>query len=320
MAYPLVTALRDGLADLFSSVAVRRSWSFTSAGEHAVEVQGEFVNAEYFTLFGLRTTLGRTFTAAETAQRDSPAVVVLNHGFWMRQFGGDRSIVNRTIRLNDVPVTVIGVLNPGYSGTSVGVIPEVFLPLGLGDAMSPAAYRRAFSWDSPNLATYEMVARLKAGISRERAETGARLLYQRLLDAAVARGGELSDKGRDFLNRNPVRVEPAGTVGSGQSQVTRNLDVPLRLLMAMTVLVLVIAAGNVANLLLARGIIRARETAICFALGARRWDLLRPRLVECGALAAGAGAAGLLLAYLDRLAGALAARPRPRFDRRRHAP
>jgi predicted permease len=62
-------------------------------------------------------------------------------------------------------------------------------------------------------------------------------------------------------------------------------------------LILVIAAGNVANLLLARGIVRVRETAICFALGARRWDLLRPRLVECGALGAGAGAAGLLLAY-----------------------
>jgi predicted permease len=297
MDYPLVTALRDGLADLFSAVAVRRSWKFTSAGDTAVEVRGEFVNAEYFTLFGLRTILGRTFTAAETAQRDGPAVVVLNHGFWMRQFGGDRSIVNRTIRLNDVPVTVIGVLRSGYSGTSVGVIPEVFLPLALGDAMSPGAYRRTFSWDSPHFAVYEMVARLKAGVSRERAEIGARLFYQRLLDAAVTGGGEVSDKYRDFLNRFPVRVEPAGTVGSEQSQLTRYLDVPLRLLMAMTGLVLVIAAGNVANLLLARGIVRARETAICFALGARRWDLLRPRLVECGALAAGAGAAGLLLAY-----------------------
>jgi predicted permease len=297
MDYPLVTALRDGLADLFSTVAVRRSWTFTSTGDTATEVRGEFVSAEYFTLFGLRTIVGRTFTAAEAVQRDGPAIVVLNHGFWMRRFGGDRSIVNRTIRLNDVPVTVIGVLRPGYSGTSAGVIPEVFLPLALGDAMSPAVYRRTFSWDSPHFAVYGMVARLKAGVSRERAEIGARLLYQRLLDAAVAGGGEVSDKYRDFLNRFPVRVEPAGTVGSEQSQLTRYLDVPLRLLMAMTVLVLVIAAGNVANLLLARGIVRVRETAICFALGARRWDLLRPRLIECGALGAGAGAAGLLLAY-----------------------
>jgi putative ABC transport system permease protein len=191
---------------------------------------------------------------------------------------------------------VIGVLGPGYSGTSVGMIPEVFLPLGLGDAMSPA-YRRVFPWDAPNFAVYAMVARLKSGVSRERAEVAARLVYQRLLDTAVAGGGELSDKGRDFRNNYPVRVEPAGTVGSEQSQLTRYLDVPLSLLMAMAVLVLVIAAGNVANLLLARGIVRVRETAICFALGARRWDLLRPRLVECGALGAGAGAAGLLLAY-----------------------
>jgi putative ABC transport system permease protein len=296
MDYPTATALRDGLVDLFSVVAVRRSGTFTLAGDPAIEARGEFVSAEYFTLFGLRTIVGRTFTAAETPQRDGPAVVVLNHGFWMRQFGGNRSISNRTIRLNDVPVSVIGVLGPGYSGTSVGTIPEVFLPLGLGDAMSPA-YRRVFSWDAPNFAVYAMVGRLKSGVSRERAEVAARLVYQRLLDTAVAGGGELSDKGRDFRNSYPVRVEPAGTVGSEQSQLTRYLDVPLSLLMAMTVLVLVIAAGNVANLLLARDIVRVRETAICFALGARRWDLLRPRLVECGALGASAGAAGLLLAY-----------------------
>ena len=294
--YPTATALRDGLADLFSVVAVRRSGTFTLAGETAIEARGEFVSAEYFTLFGLRTIVGRTFTAAETSQRESPAVVVLNHGFWMRQFGGDRSIANRAIRLNDVPVTVIGVLGPGYSGTSVGMIPEVFLPLGLGDAMSPA-YRGVFPWDAPNFAVYSMVARLKSGVSRDRAEVAARLVYQRLLDTAVAGGGELSDKGRDFRMSYPVRVEPAGTVGSEQSQLTRYLDVPLSLLMAMAVVVLIIAAGNVANLLLARGIVRARETAICFALGARRWDLLRPRLIECGVLGTGAGAAGLLLAY-----------------------
>ena len=91
MDYPLATALRDGLADVFSAVAVRRDGRFTLAADTAIEVRGEFVNAGYFTVFGLRTVVGRTFTAAETAGRDGPAVVVLNHGFWMRQFGGDRS-------------------------------------------------------------------------------------------------------------------------------------------------------------------------------------------------------------------------------------
>ena len=296
MDYPLVTALRDGLTSVFSAVAVRRSSRLTLAADTAIEVAGEFVNAEYFTVFGLRAILGRTFTAAETAQPGGPAVVVLNHGFWLRQFGGDRSIVNRPIRLNNVPVTVIGVLAPGYSGTSVGSIPELFVPLGMGAQIVPFPNSR-LRWDSPNLSIYGMVARLKPGVSRERAEAAARLLYQRLLDEAVAGGGQVSEKYREFLNKFPVRVEPAGTVGSAQSRLTRYLDVPLRLLMAMTVFVLVVAAGNVANLLLARGIVRSHETAVCLALGARRWDLLRPRLVECFALAVAAGATGLLLAY-----------------------
>jgi len=297
MDYPLVTALRDGLADMFSAVAVRRGWRFTLAADTAIEVRGEFVNAEYFTVFGLRTIAGRTFTAAETAERDGPAVVVLNHGFWVRQFGGDRSIVNRTIRLNNVPVTVIGVLAPGYSGTSVGLTPELFLPLGIGDQVSALPKSMPLRWDSPHFSVYMMVARLKPGVDRAHAETAARLLYERLLGEALARGAQLEEKYRQFIQEHPVRLEPAGTVGSEQSGLTRYLDVPLRLLMAMTVLVLVVAAGNVANLLLARGIARSHETAVCLALGARRWDLLRPRLVECFGLAVAAGTTGLVLAY-----------------------
>lgn len=298
MDYPLAAALRDDLKNVFSAAAIRRGWRFTLAADTALEVRGEFVNADYFTVFGLRAIVGRTFTAAETAQRDGPAVAVLNHGFWMRQFGGDRTIVNRTIRLNNVPVTVIGVLAPGYSGTSVGSIPELFVPLGMGDQIATGPMRR-IPWDSPALALYGMVARLKPGVSRERAEAAVRLLYQRLFDEAVASGAPVdnSESVRKFRALFPVRVDPAGTIGSEQSGMTRYLDLPLRLLMAMTVFVLLIAAGNVANLLLARGVVRSHETAVCLALGARRWDLLRPRLVECFALAASAGAAGLLFAY-----------------------
>jgi predicted permease len=298
MNYSLVATLRSGLTDVFSAVAVRRPWRFTLAADTAVEVRGEFVNADYFAVFALRTIAGRTFSAAEATEQGGAPVVVLNNGFWMRQFGGDRSIVNRTIRLNNVPVTVIGVLAPGYSGTSVDAVPEMFLPLSMADAMSPAGFMRSFSWNSPGLFFYTMVARLKPGIDREKAEAATRLLYQRLFDEAVARGAYVGNKEyAHLLETHPVSVEPAGTIGSEQSGLTRYLDVPLRLLMAMTLFVLLVAAGNVANLLLARGVTRSHETAVCLALGARRWDLLRPRLVECMALAVAAGGAALLIAF-----------------------
>ena len=297
MDYPLVRALRDGLADVFSAVAVRRGWRFTLSADTAIEVRGELVNAGYFAVFGLRTIVGRAFTAAETEERDGPPVVVLNHGFWMRQFGGDQGIVGRTIRVNNIPVTVIGVLAPGYSGTSVGAVPELFVPLSMGDQIVSGPMRQ-LAWDSPNLSIYAMVARLRPGASRERAEAAARLLYERLFDQALASGAQVGDKAYSiFIKTHPVSVEPAGTIGSEESGLTRYLDLPLKLLMAMTAFVLVVAAGNVANLLLARGIVRSHETAVCLALGARRWDLLRPRLVECSALAVAAGATGVVFAY-----------------------
>jgi putative ABC transport system permease protein len=296
MDYPLATALTKGLSDMVGAVAIRRAWRFTLAGNTAVEVPGEFVNGDYFTVFGLRPIIGRTLTAAESTERGGAPAVVLNHGFWMRQFGGDRSVLNRTIRLNNVPVTVVGVLAPGYSGTTVGRVPELFLPLATADQLAPFRGSR-FAWDSPALAIYVVVARLKPEVTRGRAEAAGRLLYQRLLEEAVAGGARLSEKDREYYTTNPLRLDPAGSVGSEQTGMTRYLEVPLRLLLAMTVFVLVVAAGNVANLLLARGVVGAHETAVCFALGARRWDMLRPRLVESLALAAAAGSAALLFAY-----------------------
>ena len=100
---------------------------------------------------------------------------------------------------------------------------------------------------------------------------------------------------RYFRDHQPELV-PAGTVGSGGAGAAQKFETPLQLLFGMTVFVLLVAAGNVANLLAARGARRRQEVAVSFALGASRWDILRPRLVECLALGAISGAAGLLLA------------------------
>ena len=137
--------------------------------------------------------------------------------------------------------------------------------------------------------------RLRPGIERELAERELRVLYQQLLDEAT-RYVTLTPRDLQVYASNPPQLVPAGTVGSAQAGAPRSLEVPLRLLLGMTVFVLLVAAGNVANLLAARGALRRHEVAVSFALGASRWDVLRPRLVEWVLLSALSGAAGLLLA------------------------
>ena len=302
MAYPLFQALRGGLSNSFSAMAAYRLFQTTvSAEPSAIEARGESVTADYFRVLGLHTVLGRTILPSDEGQRDGPAIAVLNHSFWIRQYGGDRAIVGRTIRLNNVPFTVVGVLAPGYSGMIRGSRPDVFVPVAMGDQLMPAGWNRArsplYAWDGPSLSVYVAVARLAPGVTRETAERELRTCYQRLWDdVRRSRRVTLTAKDMDVYRRFPPEVIAAGTVGSTQSASQRNLEVSLRLLCAMTVFVLIVAAGNVANLLAASGARKGHEMAVSLALGARRWDLLRPRLVETLALAVVSGAAALLLA------------------------
>jgi len=301
MPYPLFQSLRAGLSRSFSAMgAFHGIVGLTIAAEpSAIQIYGESVTADFFKVLGLHAVLGRTLLPSDEGQRDGPAIAVLNHGFWMRQYGGDRSILNRTIRLNNIPFTVVGVLAPGYSGMVPGYRPDVFVPVAMSGQLMPARLRAPawYAWDSPTMSTHNVIARLAPGVTREAAERELRVYYQRLWDeVARMRKVTLTAKDLDVYRTHPPEVIAAGTVGSTQSASQRKTEAALGLLFAMTVFVVLVAAGNVANLLAASGARRGHEMAVSLALGARRWDLLRPRLVEALALAIVSGAAALLVA------------------------
>ena len=296
--YPLFRALSDELAPQFSVTALRRPWGFTLAAAQApVPIVGEYVSASYFRVLGLKTESGRTFTDADVPEATGTPVVVLNHGCWVRWFGSDRGVVGRTIHLNNRLVTVVGVLAPGYDGMTSGSRPELFVPLAARDYLTPARGGTAtrLAWDAPGVSMYLAIARLRPGVEREQAERRLRMVYQRLLDQALTTSARTS-KALAFYAANPPRLVAAGTVGSAGIGASANLEMPLRLVLAMTVCVLLVAAGNVANLVAARGARQRHELALRVALGARRWDLLRPRLLECVALALLSGCVALVLA------------------------
>jgi predicted permease len=291
VSYPLYQTLQKRIP-LFQDVLAHHAIRPTLlAGTTPMLADAELVTGNYFDMLGIKAALGRTLRPDDDRAPVGSAVAVLAHGFWQRQFGGDPSVLDRTIRVNNYPLTIVGVAAPGFSGTGGGRGPDLFVPLTMGNQVAPI---RGFDRLSEAVASLEAIARLAPGVSREQAEKYLRGVYETLFDEALGRITKTFDVAR-YKASFPVSLFPGGYGSSAQSAVTRELKRTLQLLMAMVALVLLIAAGNVTNLLVARGAARARDTAIRLAIGADRWRLLRERLVESLALALLAGIASLFV-------------------------
>ena len=232
-------------------------------------VHATAVGADFFDVVGVRPMLGRTFRRAE----DTPGsrVTIVSERFWRAEFGGDRHIIGRAVRLEDDPYTVIGVIPASVSvGSWTAMASDVWVPLSLTD-------EQRLSRGNHNL---EGVARLGARVDVARAQAE--------LDAISARLGRENGKLDEGWG---VVVRPMQEAIVGDSRTM------LLMLLGAVGLFLLVACANVGNLLFARALSRRKEIAIRLALGAQRTRVVRQLLVEALVLAAAGGALGLLLAY-----------------------
>ena len=224
------------------------------------------VNAEFFSMLGVRAAQGREFTREED-RPGGPRAAILSDGLWRRRFGTDPAIVGKTVTIDGDPYSVAGILPASFRLEATPV--DLYLPL----AMSEARTGRE-AW---NCGVY---ARLRPGISIAQAQSR--------LDTVVRDMEQQSER--------PLRGFRAKMWGAHEFQV-REVRLSLVVLLWSVGLVLLIACANVANLLLAMGGARQREIAIRAALGVKRSRLLRQLLTESTALATAGGAFGVLLAY-----------------------
>jgi predicted permease len=292
-SYPLYETLRNRVP-LFQGVLGHLFFRPTIAiGATPEQATGELVTGNYFDLLGIKAAVGRTLRPADDHLPIGQPVVVLAHGFWQRRFGGDASVVGRVIRVNNFPLTVVGVAAPDFSGTVSGRSPDLFVPVTMSNQVAP---RRGYDMLSREVGYLAMMARLAPGVSREQAERFVGGIYEVLVTEAVGRLVKKPDIARLKARPQRVLLLPGGYVSSQQSSVSMELTRTLELLMAMVALVLLTAASNVTNLFVARGAVRARDVAIRLAMGATRWRLLQERLVESLVLALGAGATSLFVA------------------------
>ena len=267
--------------------AISSGSALVNLGTETVEASELFVTGGLFPMLGSRAELGRLIGPADD-RLDAPLVAVLSNEFWREKFHAEPSIVGRTVDIDGTPATIAGILPPRFRIPHGGNMLEA-------DVWMPIRFTpQQLSKRGNNYLL--MLARLTDGATPASAQTELRSLFARL----VAQYPQLKDEN---LRVAPLVAESAGTVRE-----------PLLLLFGAVCMVLLIAATNVAALLLARGVQRQREMAVRTALGAARWDVMRPAITESLMLGALGAVAGFGLAALGvRTIGALAARQMPQL-------
>jgi predicted permease len=289
--YPIFRALGgDAPPDVpVFAFAFLRGVSVAVGGDPAFLAGGALVDGHYFSGLKAPVALGRPI-GPEDDIPGARVVAVLSHAFWMRAFGGDPSVINRTVRVNGVAAEIVGVTARGFQGLSMGGFfpqTEITLPL----AAQPQVYRRLSNEASLFTSDDNFWLRLMARVS---AGTSVALVQERL--AATLRAGPSPLVGSD--GHLPVLRLIDGSHGA--EPVRPAMARLLYLLLGVVGIVLVIACVNLAGLMLARGVGRQREMAVRAALGGGRARLVRQTLIEALVLSAAGAAGGLVLTVIGR--------------------
>jgi predicted permease len=255
-------------SDVFADVGVS-SYQITQNGSTG-SANGDAVSGNYFSALGVRPFAGHLLSPGGGHGSAGNPEIVLSFDYWKSAFGGDVTVIGKTIPIRNLSYTIVGVSPPEFFGLVVGKTPDFYLPM-----------------ENPARNFLTIFGRLKPEISLAQAQTDLEPVFQQMLAQspvpAIERPGSMAR----------LVLTPAAR---GLSDLRVKFSLAAQILMAVVGLILLIACSNVANLLFAKGAARRKEITLRLALGAGRWRLVRQLITESALLALTGAAVGLLLA------------------------
>ncbi|HTI73076.1 MAG TPA: ABC transporter permease [Candidatus Limnocylindria bacterium] len=289
-SYPMLRDLRK--ADrVFSGLAAMRSMGPHTYGRlqgrnerQAFDV--ELVSGNFFSVLGVKPWLGRLLMDEDDGAEGANPVVVASQSWWTRHMAGQVFAPNQTITLGTTTYTIVGVAPPEFQGIRMGDAPDFWMPLSMEAQISPGWNGR----EDRLFQAHYLFGRLKPGVLPAVASAETSVSLRRIVQDYAGQQPTAEDAARI----KTVRVE-VHSLATGLSRLRSRYSTPLNILMAVVGVVLAIACANIANLLMARSRVRAREISLRAALGASRWRLIRQTLSESLLLAGLGGVLGMLI-------------------------
>ncbi|WP_246153301.1 ABC transporter permease [Terriglobus albidus] len=275
-----LAALQAGNAAL----GVRRAGSQAQADTR----NGEYVSGNFFRTLGIQPWIGRLMTDADDQESASP-VAVMSYHVWQEKYGSDPSVVGASYQINGHSFTVIGVAPPGFYGAKLagGGMPDFWLPLTTEIMIDGATSRLK----RPNGNFLDLIGRVRPGVDSRTLEAKLRVEFHDWLASHVP---DMEPGEKQLWQQQTLHLIPGG---SGVAAMRDQYKAGLRLLLIAAGCVLLVACGNIANLMLARGLKDRAQMSIRTALGASRRRLVRRAMVEAVTLALIGGVSGVAVAY-----------------------
>ena len=291
MSYPFYRDLRDE-TQVFDGVFARHPTAVDLMIDGTPErVTAEIVTGSYFPVLGVRPLLGRVLDDSDDQQPNAHPVVVVSAAFWKNRLGGRADIVGMKVAINRLPMTVVGVADPQFHGIDWAGVPAIWLTTMMKREATPE-----FDWLFDRRGKWlHVFGRLKPGATPEAARTQLQPWFKAMLQTDTTRDDwpQVTQNQRQRYLASTLDVLPAA---GGRSDLRRQMERPLLVLLAATAFVLLLACLNVANLSVARGYARRRETALKLALGAPRSRVVGGLLMESAWIAVGGTIVGVAVA------------------------
>jgi predicted permease len=287
-SYPVYKGLRDGAASAISLIARGSAQASLASQGQTERGRLELVTGNYFDVLGVTPAVGRVFNPQDDKSPGGDQLAVLTYNYWTRHFGGDPGVLNKTILVNNVPMTIVGVTRDGFTGVQIGQSPDVFVPMSMAKQMT---------FDDGALDEWKdywmkVLGRRAPGVSDAQARAALNDAYHPLLQENLTKITGFNEQKRQAFLAKQIVIDPGAR---GRTITQRDSGPQLYVLFAMVALVLLIACTNVANLLLARGAARQREFAIRSAMGATRSRLVRQLVIESMLCAVAGGIVGIAI-------------------------